>query len=126
MSGSTIPLIMTAAGPTPTPATTIQQTTINNVAAESPDYTADLPASMIEDMVDTSVASIQQVDQARVDAINSVTPYGANAFILAALGQMLGIPQGQATNTSAAVVFTVTSSGSPVSGFVLPRGVLVE
>ncbi|MHB1310559.1 MAG: hypothetical protein ACYC3L_00985 [Gemmatimonadaceae bacterium] len=124
MSG-TIPLVMTAAGPQPTPVVTIQQTTIANAAAASPDYTATLPGSMIEDMVDTSVFAISQADQARIDAINSVTPLGANAFVLAALGSMLGIPQGLETNTSVAVVFTATSGGSPASGLVIPAGVLV-
>ncbi len=124
MSG-TIPLVMTAAGPQPTPVVTIQQTTIANAAAASPDYTANLPGSMIEDMVDTSVFAISQADQARIDAINSVTPLGANAFVLAALGSMLGVPQGLETNTSVAVVFTATSGGSPAVGLVIPAGVLV-
>jgi hypothetical protein len=56
-----------------------------------------------------------------VDAINSVTPYGANAFILAQQGIMLGIPQGAATNTSALVVF----SGIAVPGYVLQKGTVV-
>ena len=121
----TIPLVMTLAGPQPTSVTTIQQTTIANAAAASPDYTANLPGSMVEDMVDTSVFAISQADQARIDAINSVTPLGANAFILAALGSMLGVPQGLETNTSVAVVFTATSGGSPAVGLVIPAGVLV-
>lgn len=124
MSG-TIPLVMTLAGPQPTSVTTIQQTTIANAAAASPDYTATLPGSMVEDMVDTSVFAISQADQARIDAINSVTPLGANAFVLAALGAMLGVPQGLETNTSVAVVFTATSGGSPAVGLVIPAGVLV-
>ena len=127
MSGSTtIPLVMTAAGPQPTPVTTIQQTTINNAASLSPGYTADLPASMIEDLVDTSIAAIQQADAARIDAINSVTPFGANAFILAQLGAQFGILQGQQTNVSVTVVFTVTSGGSAASGLIIPKGTIVS
>lgn len=125
MSG-TLPLIMTTAGPQPTPVATIQQTTIANVAAESPDYTPNLPGSLIEDMVDTAVASIAQSDQARVDAINSVSPYAANAFVLALLGAQLGLPQGITTNTSVAVVFTATSGGSAALGLVIPAGTLVS
>lgn len=122
----TITLIMTAAGPQPTPATTIQQITIANATALAPGLTAILPASMVEDLTDTSTAAIQQTNQWQVDAINSVSPLSANAFILALIGAQLGIPQGQATNTSASVEFTVTSGGSPASGFQIPRGTLVS
>ena len=125
MSGSTLPLIMTLAGPQPTPVTTIQNTTIANATALSPGLTANLPGSMIEDMTDTSVGAIVQADLARVDAINSVTPLGANPFILAAQGVMLGIPQGLQANTSVAVVFTATSGGSAAAGLVIPAGTLV-
>ncbi len=121
----TIPLVMTLAGPVPTPITTIQQTTIANASALTPDYTAVLPGSLIEDMVDTSVGAVTQADLARVDAINAVTPLGANAFVLAMQGAMLGISQGLQTNTSVAVVFTATSGGSPAVGLVIPAGVLV-
>ena len=55
------------------------------VASENPDYTANLPGSLIEDIASTDVGALTGIDQARVDAINSVTPYGANAFVLAQL-----------------------------------------
>lgn len=126
MSGTTLPLIMTASGPQPTPATTIQQDVITQATSLAPGLTASLPGSLIEDLTDTSVAAIMQADQARVDAVNSISPYAANAFVLALLGAQLGIPQGQASNTSASVVFTVTSGGSAVSGFQVPVGVLVS
>jgi hypothetical protein len=53
------------------------------VAAEVPDYTANLPGSLIEDISSTDVQALATIDQARVDAINSFSPYGANAFALA-------------------------------------------
>jgi hypothetical protein len=55
-----------------------------------------------------------------VETINSLTPVSANAFLLAQLGQMLGIEQGAASNASVFVVFTGTPS------FVLARGFLVS
>lgn len=126
MSDTTVPLVMTSAGPQPTPVTAIQQDVIDGATALSPGLTANLPGSMIEDVSSTAVAAIVQADQARVDAVNSISPLAANGFVLALLGAQLGIPQGQANNTSASVTFTVTSSGSAVSGFQIPTGVLVS
>jgi hypothetical protein len=59
------------------------------------------------------------IDQARVDAVNNVSPYAANAYVLAQLGAMFGVPQGVSANGNANVVFT----GSP--GYVIPPGFIV-
>jgi len=117
---STIPLVMSASGPVPTPPATLQQTLISNVAATNPDYTANLPGSLIEDVSSTDVGALTLIDQARVDAINAVTPYGANAYVLAQQGTMFGIPQGTPTNASVFVVF------SGPAGYVLPAGFTVS
>lgn len=127
MSGTTtLPVIMTSAGPQPTPVTTIQQTIIANASALAPGYTAILPGSMVEDFVSTAVAAVLQANQWQVDAINSVSPYVANPFVLALLGAQLGIPQGTPTNTSASVQFTVKSGGTGVGGYQIPPGVIVS
>lgn len=115
-----VPVVMSSSGAVATPPATLRQTIETNVAATNPDYTANLPSSMIEDVLSTEVASVSQIDQARVDAINSVTPYGANAFILAQLGGQAGIVQGVATNTSVNVVFSGTA------GYVVPSGFTVS
>ncbi|MCM2493319.1 baseplate J/gp47 family protein [Burkholderia glumae] len=116
---STIPLVMTASGPVATDPTTLRQALVDGVAAEVPDYTANLPGSLIEDIASTDVGALVTIDQARVDAVNSVTPYGANAFVLAQLGGQFGIPQGTSANASVYVVF------SGPSGYVLPAGFVV-
>lgn len=116
---STIPLVMTAAGPVPTDPTTLRQNLINGVAAEVPDYTANLPGSLIEDVASTDVGAMTTMDQARVEAVNSVTPYGANAFVLAQLGGQFGVQQGTSANGNVYVVF----SGPP--GYVLPPGFVI-
>ncbi|UVS94257.1 hypothetical protein EFP17_28235 [Burkholderia glumae] len=110
---------MTASGPVATDPTTLRQALVDGVAAEVPDYTANLPGSLIEDIASTDVGALVTIDQARVDAINSVTPYGANAFVLAQLGGQFGVPQGASANGSVYVVF----SGPP--GYVLPAGFTV-
>jgi len=119
ISPTSVPLIMTSAGPTPTPPQTLYNNLLNYVAAQKPGYTV-LPAGLIDDISGTDVGALVAIDQARVDAINSVTPYGANAFILAQLGTQFGIPQGTPTNASVFVVFS-----GPV-GYVLQPGFLVS
>lgn len=119
---SQTPLVMSAAGPTPTPPATLQQDLIADVASTNPDYTANLPGLLIEDISSTCVGALVTIDQARVDAIASVTPYGANAYVLSQQGFMLGIPQGTPSNTSVYVVFTDTSA----PGYVIPKGFIVS
>lgn len=117
---ATIPLVMSSSGAVATSPTNIRSTLVDNVSATNPDYTANLPGTLIEDIASTDVAAIAQCDQARVDAINSVTPYGANAFVLAMLGAQFGIAQGATTNTSVYVTFTGTA------GYVIPAGFIVS
>ena len=114
MSG--LPLLFTASGPTATPPATLQQGLIAYVAAQVPGYTANLPGSLIDDISGTDVGALVAIDQARVDSVNNVTPYGANPYILAQMSQQFGLPMGQAANGSAFVVV----SGSP--GYVIPPG----
>ncbi|MEI1392230.1 hypothetical protein V8G43_27515, partial [Klebsiella pneumoniae] len=116
---SNIPLVMTAAGPVTTDPTTLRQNLVNGVAAEVPDYQANLPGSLIEDVASTDVGALSTIDQARVESVNSVTPYGANAFVLAQLGGQFGVPQGTSANGNVYVVF-----GGP-AGYVLPAGFVV-
>ncbi len=117
---STIPLVMSTAGAVATSPTNALSTLISNVSATNPGYTANLPGTLIEDISSTSVGAIVQIDQSRVDAINSVTPYGANAFVLAQLGAQFGMPQGLPTNTNVLVTF------SGLAGYVIPAGFLVS
>lgn len=116
----TLPTVMTRAGLQPQSPAAILEQLITLVTAVRPGYTANLPGSLIEDVSSTDVYAITLIDQARVELVNSLTPRGANAFLLNQLGQMLGIAQGQATNTSVFVVF------SGVAGYVIPRGFVVS
>lgn len=118
MSG--LPLLFDASGPVATAPATLQQALIAIVAANVPGYTASLPGSLIEDISSTDVGALVTIDQARVDAVNNVSPYAANPFVLAQQGAVLGLPQGLAANGSAFVVFT----GSP--GYVIPPGFVVS
>jgi hypothetical protein len=119
MSG-TIDIVLGPAGMVPAVPAEVHAQLIANVAATNPGYTANLPGTLIEDISSTDVAAILLCNSALVELVNSVTPYGANQFILNQLGQIYGVQQGQATNTSVYVVFT----GTP--GFIIPIGFVVS
>ena len=119
-TGFDFPIVLTANGLQPQSPISIQQQLLANVAAVQPGYTPNLPGSLVEDISSTDVAAIQLCNQAQVELINSVTPYGANQFLLLQLGQIYGVPFGQATNTSVFVVFSGTV------GYVIPNGMLVN
>lgn len=123
MSGA---LIFSGDLPEPTPVTTLRANLVSAVTAAAPGITTDLPGSMIEDMVSTGTAILALIDQARIDAVNSVSPYGANGFLLPQFGSMFGIAQGAASNTSAYVIFPSTSAGPTTPGIVIPAGTLVS
>lgn len=114
------PIVMTPDGPLPTPALDLRTALTTLVNETNPGYTNNLPGSLIEDIASTDVAAMAIMDQARVDLINSVTPFGANAFILNQLGQIYGVQKGIASNTSVYVTFY----GTP--GFVIPIGFTVS
>lgn len=119
-TGVSLPVVMTSAGATPTPPSTIRAALTTLVSSTNPGYVNDLPGSLIEDIASTDVGAISLIDQARVDLINSITPYGANDFLLNQLGQIYGVQRGKGSNTSVYVTFT----GTP--GFVIPIGFTVS
>lgn len=116
---SDLPISYDIAGPVPKTTDELRQLVIDTATALSPGLTTDLPGSLIEDMVSTSVGALVVCDQARVDLINSCSPYAANVHLLAQLGGMYGVQKGQGTNTSVYEVF----SGPP--GFAIPKGFIV-
>jgi len=120
MSSTDIPLVMGPEGPVPTSPAVILETLIAAVAADVPDFTANLPGTLIEDISSTDVAAIAQIDQYRVDSVNDITPYGANADVLNQLGVMFGIEQGKPTNTS---VFVIISGNV---GYIIQPGFIVS
>lgn len=91
----------------------------NQVMRPSPGYTAGLPGSLIEDISSTDVGAMVICDQAKIELINSLTPFGANAFLMNQLGQLFGIPSGTTANVNVGVVFSGTV------GFMIQAGFLV-
>lgn len=116
---ATLPLVMSPSGLQPQAPADLRAQLVAKVAASNPDYTANLPAALVEDVASTSVAAIVESDSFLVDLVNAVTPNGANPFILALFGQLYGLGPAVSTNVS---VF-VTISGPP--GFVIVEGFTV-
>lgn len=119
-TATVLPVVMTTSGATVNSPTVLRQALTDLVSSTNPGYTNNLPGSLIEDIASTDVGAMTVMDQARVDLINSVTPYGANLFLLNQLGQIYGVQRGVGSNTSVYVTF----SGSP--GFVISVGFVVS
>ena len=126
-----LPLVFSSTGVLPASPATLRAALLTSVAATNPGYTANLPGSLIENVSSTDVGAILLCDSALVELVNSLTPYGANPFVLSELGQCLGVAIGGATNTSVFVVFTgpngyIISPGFTVSDgtyqYVVPDG----
>lgn len=119
MSGTQLPTVITTAGLVPQSPTSLNAQIIALVAASNPGYTV-LPAGLIEDLSSTATAALVLIDQARVETVNSLTPYGCNAFTLNQLGQQFGVMTGQTVNTSVYVIFS-----SPTIGYAITPGFTV-
>lgn len=118
-----LPTVVTAAGLQPIAPAVLRADLVTLVATTNPGYTSNLPGTLIEDIASTDVGALVLCDAARVELVNSITPYGANAFLLNQLGQVYGVPLGLASNTSVNVVFTT----DPITpGYVIGIGFTVS
>ena len=115
-----VPLTFGDAGPVATAPATLRSLIEQAVANVQPGYTADLPGTLIEDVLSTEMGAVVTIDQARAEAVVNATPYLAAPYVLAQLGAQAGIAQGTEQNTSVLVVFS-----GPV-GFILPAGTQVS
>lgn len=119
MSSSSLPVVLGPAGAVPTAPATLLQNLLTLVAQLNPQATLNLPGTLVEDIASTDTGALILLDGGLVELLNSITPLGANAFVLSQIGQQVGIPIGLNSNTSVFVVFT----GTP--GFVIDEGFLV-
>lgn len=117
---SLLPVVMGPEGPIPTSPADLYNQLLAAVAILAPGYTARLPGSLVEDIGSTDTGALIICDQAITETINSLTPKGANAFLLNQLGQIYGVQLNQPTNTSVFVVFAGTV------GFVIAKGFVVS
>ncbi|MCO4880230.1 hypothetical protein [Paraburkholderia caribensis] len=117
-----LPTVVTINGPQPQNFSDLRDQLINGVAAINPGFTADLPGSLVEDLSSTATGAIALCDKARVDTIQSLTPYGANQYVLNQLGVQAGIQPGLGTRTSVFVQVTATPGFRMDRGYVFGDG----
>ncbi len=117
-----IPIVMGPEGRIPTPPADLRAQLVALATTYDPDLTANLPGTLIEDIASTDTGALVLCDQAVSDIINSLTPYGANEFVLRAQAAVAGVNPQETTNTSVFVVFH--APGSP--GFVIAKGFTVS
>jgi hypothetical protein len=113
---------MTSQGLQPAAPADLRAQLVALVAASNPDYTANLPGSLIEDIASTDTYALIVSDSFLVDLVNSVTPYGANAFILNQLAALYGVDPQPLTNTAVYVVFNGPPGYSIAEGFTVSDG----
>lgn len=116
----TLPTIITSEGLAPQSPADLRQQLVDGAVALSPGLTTELPGSLIEDIASTDVGALVVMDQARVDTVDSLTPFASNDPLTIQLGNLYGVPRGLGFNTSVDVVF----SGTP--GFVIAQGFVVS
>jgi hypothetical protein len=117
-----LPLIMTPQGLQPQSPVDLREQLVTSVSVTNPDYTDNLPGSLIEDICSTDIAACVQSDSFLVDLINSITPNGANPFLLNQFGILYGLQPQAATNTSVYVTFFGPPGFIIVENFVVSDG----
>lgn len=117
-----LPIVFSPTGLLPQSPASLRTRLLAGVAADRPGYTANLPGSMIEDISSTDVGALVVCDSAQVELVNSLTPYGANPFLLSELGQQFGVDIGGATNTSVFEVFEGPAGYVISPGFTVSDG----
>lgn len=115
------PIVISPAGPQPTPPATLNADLIEIVSASDPGYTV-LPGGLVEDLSSTGTGALVITDSFRVDLINSLTPFGSNPFLTTQLGNIYGVPAATASNTSIYVVFSGTVGFAIGPGFTVGDG----
>lgn len=117
-----LPTVVDKSGLQPILPATLRAMLLSAVAAENPGYAATLPGSLIEDIASTDVGALVLCDAARVEFVNSLTPYGSNDFLTNQLGQIYGPQVGEVTNTSVFEVFSGTVGFTVGRGFTVSDG----
>lgn len=116
------PIVMTPSGRQPTSPDILRSELLIVAESLAPGLTANLPGALIEDIASTDVGALSVMDSAVTELINSVTPYGANEFILNQQGAMFGVQKGVGANGSVYVTFTGTVGFVVSPGFTVSDG----
>ncbi|GBQ07533.1 baseplate J/gp47 family protein [Saccharibacter floricola] len=110
-------------GVQPTDPQTLRDRLIATATTRSPGVTTDLPGTLTEDMASTAIGALAQIDQAKVDLINSVSPLNATPAFLDEFGEVYGVKRGAGANPSAYVTFTGPPGLYLAAGFQVSDGI---
>ena len=123
MSGtnSNSPTVVSSAGILPLLPADLRAFLVALVAQSNPDYTANLPGALIEDIASTDTQALVTMYSLLIDLVNSLVPASANVALLNQIGNTYGIPDQSDSYTSVYVVFS-----SPSPGFSIPSGFIVS
>ena len=117
---SVYPINIGPAGPVPQTPSSMLAALLAGVSGVDPDYTANLPGTLIEDIAATDVSAALLCDSAFIELLNSVGPNTANPYLLTLIGNLSGMQIGALTNTSVNVVF------SGPAGLIIGQGFTVS
>ena len=117
-----LPTVMGPDGLIPQLPVQIKDALLAEVDNTIPGMVTRLPGLLMENITSVDVLALLQCDHARVETLNDITPKGANAWLLLQLGSIYGTNPGEASNTSAYVVFT--APGCP--GYIIDKGFIVS
>lgn len=118
---SDLPILIDASGPVAKTSNELRQKLVEKAQALSPGLTDNLPGSLVEDIVSTSVGALIICDQARVDLLNSIGPRTGNLNMLTQLAEQYGVPSRRSEGlTTVNLIF----EGTP--GFVVSQGFRVS
>ncbi|QDH14163.1 hypothetical protein E3E12_08130 [Formicincola oecophyllae] len=111
-------------GVEPTAPTALRAQLVQAASQLSPGLT-DLPATLIDDVASTATGALMQIDQAKVDLVNSVSPLNTTPLWLDQFGEIYGVARGSQTNPSALVSFTGPAGFFIGQGFEVTDGTYI-
>lgn len=115
-----VALTIGESGATPQDPQAIRDTVDAKISAILPNYTSNLPKSLIENILSTGTYMMSQCDQSYIELINSISSTNANLNILNQIAQQAGIKgMSEPSRTSVYVTFSGTA------GFIISKGFLV-
>lgn len=114
-------VVFDKSGPVALTASELREKIVTYAKSASPGFTDDLPGSLIEDIVSTTVGALLTCDAARVDVLNSIGPRTGNEFVLNDLAAQYGVPPIQDEGLT-----TVNIEFSGPAGFNIPRGFIIS
>lgn len=109
--------VLLNSGIEPTDPTTLRANLVDLATQLSPGLTTELPGTLLSNIASTTIGALAQIDSAKVEAVNSVSPLNAPSTMLDDFGSIYGVFRGEGTNPSAYIDITGTPGLFLAAGF---------